>query len=249
MRSGLTLMLIPLLTSIGAARADDRHAEQPEAPSLIIVDTPPAVRKAPAVTASPPPVDVPAERGPVSARVQSRKSGVSFLLCMDTGLVRGISCAPSLGVGVDAVGVTYRPGFGIGSSTTTTNQFRLICEAPCEVSLASGSYPLALSHDGGEPILVRGAIPLFRDSIVDGRYVNRDPMRKAGWSVFGIGFISGVVMMIAGLNLDADGDIVSVKNGALVGGGVALMGASVVIGVPMLTRDDKAYIDVYPMEK
>lgn len=242
------LMLISLLTSIGAAHADDGAAEQLEAPTLIIVDTPPAARKAPAVTTSPPSVDVPSQRGPVRARFQSRKSGVSFLLWVDTALSRGIGVGPSFGVGVDAVGVTYRPGFGIGSSTTKTNQFRLICEAPCEVSLGRGWYPMALSHDGGEPILVRGAIPLLRDSIVDGRYVNREPMRKAGWSVFGIGFISGLVMMIAGLNLDADGGIESVKNGALVGGGVALMGASVVIGVPMLTRDDKAYIDVYSME-
>ena len=249
MRSGLALILVSLLTSIGIANADDREEARPEAPSLIIVDTPPAARKTPTVTASPPPLKVPSDRVPVRARFQSRKSGVSFLLWVDTGLSRGIGVGPSFGMGVDAAGVTYRPGFGIGSSTTTTNQFRLICEAPCEASLARGTYPMALSHDGGEPIIVRGAVPLYGDSVVDGRYVNRDPMRKAGWSVFGIGFISGVVMMIAGLNLDADGGIESVKNGALVGGGVALMGASVLIGVPMLTRDDKAYIEVYPMEK
>ncbi len=249
MRSGLTLLLISLLTPIGIAKAHAGEKAQPEVPSLVIVDTPPAARKAPSVTASPPPVEVAPDRVPVRARFQSRKSGVSFLLWVDTGLYRGIGVGPSFGMGVDAAGVTYRPGFGIGSSTTMTNQFRLICEAPCEASLARGTYPMALSLDGGEPIVVRGAVPLFSDSVVDGRYVNRDPMRKAGWSVFGIGFISGVVMMIAGLNLDADGDIESVRNGALVGGGVALMGASVVIGVPMLTRDDKAYIEVYPMEK
>lgn len=249
MRGSPMLMLISLLTAIGTAHADEGTEAQPQAPSLIIVDTPPAARKTPVVTAVPPPVKVPSHRAPVRARFQSRKSGVSFLLWADTALSTGVGAGASLGVGVDGAGVTYRPGFGIGSSTTTANQFRLICEAPCEASLATGSYPMALSHDGGEPILVHGAVPLYGDSVVDGRYVNRDPMRKAGWSVFGIGFISGVVMMIAGLNLDADGGIESVKNGALVGGGVALMGASVVIGVPMLTRDDKAYIDVYPMEK
>jgi uncharacterized membrane protein len=73
-------------------------------------------------------------------------------------------------------------------------------------------------------------------------------MRKAGWWVFGAGFIAGVIIMLAGLTVNVDGGFESVQNGALFGSGMALMGASIVIGVPMLTRDDRASIRVYPLE-
>jgi hypothetical protein len=135
------------------------------------------------------------------------------------------------------------------SARTTVRGYDLICEAPCEVSIPIGDYALGLSLDGGPPVVAKPLASLTRRSIVDGRYIDRSKMRKAGWWVFGAGFIAGVVIMLTGVDYESDSSqIESIRNGTLFGTGIALMGASILVGVPMLTRDDRAMVTVYPLE-
>jgi hypothetical protein len=237
-------VLFSVLACVGTAGAQQSaDTKTPDEPTIII-DAPPK-RVQPRANRT---GEVPLHMQAVRARFHSPTSGVSFFLRGGTARFRGVGAGPSLDVGFDRAGVSYRPGFGVYSSTTTTKKYGLICEAPCEASLAWGQHSMALSHDGGIPVAVSEPVGLFGPSIVDGRYVDRSKMRKAGWWVFGAGFIAGVFIMIAGLTVNVDGGFESVQNGALFGSGMALMGASIVIGVPMLTRDDRASIRVYPLE-
>jgi len=248
MRLLVPAALTCFLVFVSAARAQtDATAEHSEIPTVII-DSPADPVKPPARDGFNFPVEQPAPLPAVRARLQSRSRGVSFFLQGGTVHSGGVGAGPSYSVGVDRAGVTHRPGFGVYTAKTVTRGYELVCQAPCEVSIASGHHSMALSLDGGIPVPVEEPVALYRSSIVDGRYINRAPMRKAGWAVFGAGFIAGVIVMIAGLDVNAEGGFESVTNGALFGAGLALMGASIVIGVPMLTRDDRAHIRVYPME-
>jgi len=244
MRAGIALALSSALACAGTAgaqqSADTKALDEPS----IVIHAPPKRAQPRADRAG----EIPLHTQAVRARFQSPTSGVSFFLRRGTARFRGVGAGTSLDVGFDRAGVSYRPGFGVYSSTTTTRGYGLICEAPCEASLAWGQHSMALSHDGGIPIAVSEPVGLYRRSIVDGRYVDRSKMRKAGWWVFGAGFIAGVIIMLAGLTVNVDGGFESVQNGALFGSGMALMGASIVIGVPMLTRDDRASIRVYPLQ-
>lgn len=248
MRVGLAVTLSWLLIGVGLARAQSDVTGEPSEAQPVIIDTPADSKKPPVRDAFTPPKDLPPPVPAVRARFQSQTRGISFFLKGGTIFARDVGLAPSYGVRIDQVGVSHRPGFGVYSGKTTTKDYDLICEAPCEASLAWGHYWMALSLDGGVPVPVDEPVGVYSASIIDGRYVNRAPMRKAGWAVFGAGFIAGVVMMIAGLKVTEEGGFESVKNATLFGTGLALMGASILIGVPMLTRDDRAYITAYPMK-
>ncbi len=228
----------------------------PLASARAVADSAAQVVDAPSEHAEPPPprgfnpTPVPEVLIPaVRVHFWSPTRNVSFFILADSLRSRGIGPGGGVGIGVDRAGATFRPGFGVYSSKTVARAYELICDAPCEASVAIGDYALGLSLDDGAPVVAKPMASLTRRSMVQGRYIDRSKMRKAGWWVFGGGFIAGVVIMLTGLDYDTDNNqIDSVQSGALFGTGMALMGASIIVGVPMLTRKDRATITVRPLE-
>lgn len=157
------------------------------------------------------------------------------------------------------LGATYRDvtagaaKFGLEYHTTgypsysgrVARGYAPICEAPCVATLYPGIHRMALALNEGYPLDVPGAVHLTVDSIVEGRYVDKERMRKAGSTIFFIGVIAGMVMMLAAASYSD----FSQSNYPVFYTGLGVMSAGIAIGVPLMTRNDEAYIDVYPLER
>jgi hypothetical protein len=63
---------------------------------------------------------------------------------------------------------------------------------------------MALSLDGGKPVNVAQPVDLTTESIVEGRYVDKRRMRKAGWATFIAGSLAGMALTFASVNYRYD---------------------------------------------
>jgi hypothetical protein len=75
--------------------------------------------------------------------------------------------------------------------------FTAICIEPCAARLVPGTYRLALSKEGGDPVPVAERVALDRPAVLHSSYVDRSGLRIAGWFVFAAGAIGGFVMSAA----------------------------------------------------
>lgn len=121
-----------------------------------------------------------------------------------------------------------------------------ICTAPCEVSVATGSYTLALSRGTGAPVATDHRIVVNGPAIIRGKYVSHRSLRKAGWVVGIGGLLGGLIVSSVGSEmrdpLGQDGGF-DLALGLELGGAVmALAGPGA--GLWMLLQKDEAIIEV-----
>lgn len=191
---------------------------------------------------------------PVRVRFQSPTNGVAFHLRMGGSYssVSGVSFGVGLGGGYGWGGYGWG-GYGIGYGAApyygeiVTRSYQPICEAPCDATLLSGRHRLALSLHGKPPIEINDPIDLSVDSVVEGRYVDRSRIRKAGWAVFAAGAITGMALMFASVNYRYDpiyGQ--QIRYPAMFYTGVGLFVSSIITGSVLASQDDEASISVYP---
>ncbi len=127
-----------------------------------------------------------------------------------------------------------------------------VCDAPCGARLEPGVYHLAVSKDGGRPVPASEAAVIHGPSTVRSEYVDNSGVRALGFTLAIVGSIGGVVMIAASATnqtaCDASGCFNSEKiDGPLLGGGIAVLVGSVVVGSILGSRHDAAHVFVEPL--
>ena len=151
-------------------------------------------------------------------------------------------------------GITFhrRSASAIGTGGAAFG-YDVMCTAPCDVSVPSGTYRLGLSHRGGVAVEAEEdvVVPPGR-STVEGEYIDRSGTRTLGWVVFGASLAS--FMVVPGLfakeecedraysGRDCEDVIPDV--GYLVGGAVSIGG--VIASMLMVSASDQSRISVSP---
>lgn len=244
------------------APKDETTEEAPSSP--VVIDTPPP-RTAPLPPESPlvlqRPGSVLLSGTPVRVQFRSPTDGVSFQLRMGGSYssFSGVSFGAGWGwggPGWGSWGWGYPgwgyPGWGWGGvapyyGEVITKTYQPICEAPCQATLLSGRHRFALSLGGGRPVDVAQPIELTSDSVIEGQYVDRRRLRKAGWATFAAGAVAGMALMFGGVDYSNDpwqGD--QIRFPPMFYTGVGLFVSSIIAGGVLAAQDDKAYLKVYP---
>jgi len=260
MRVSIALFLLATLSGPESVEGQGSSTTPLDDTSYEVIDAPPPP-EAPSVVA---PAGVVLDRPgrvlvsgtPVKIRFQSPTDGVSFHLRLG-GSYSSIS-GVSFGVGWGGYGWGGYgwAGYGIGYGAApyygevVTRAYQPICEAPCDATLLSGRHRLALSLYGNRPVEINRPIDLSTDAIVEGRYVDKSRMRKAGWAIFAAGALTGMALMFASVDYQYDplyyGE--QIRYPAMFYTGVGLFISSIITGSVLASRDDEAYADVYPVK-
>lgn len=242
------------------APKDETSEEAP--PSVVVIDTPPA----PSSMLTPPsgvvlqqPGKVLVSGTPVRVQLRSPTDGVSFQLRTGGSYssISGVSFGAGYGWGWG--GWSY-PGWGWGYpgwgavgvapyyGEVVTKVYQPICEAPCDATLLSGRYRMALSLGGGPPVEVPQPVQLIGDSVVEGKYVDKRRLRRAGWATFAAGAVAGMALMFASVDYRTDpfygGD--QLRYPAMFYTGVGVFVSSIIAGAVLAAQNDEAHVDVYP---
>jgi hypothetical protein len=255
MRVSIALFLLASFIEPAVAHGQATATTPKDERSYEVIDTPPP----PAVPPGTPSTGVVLDRPgrvllygtPVKIRFQSPSDGVSFHLRMGGSYssVSGVSFGVGWGGGwgwggYGAVGYGAAPYYG----EVVTRAYQPICEAPCDATLLSGRHRLALSLHGNRPIEINQPVDLTADSVVEGRYVDKSRMRKAGWAVFAAGSITGMALMFASVNYRYDPVYYGqqIRYSGMFYTGVGLFIGSIITGAVLASQDDEAYANVYP---
>ncbi|MEM7437809.1 MAG: hypothetical protein AAF436_21845 [Myxococcota bacterium] len=257
------VFLIPLLPLDGARAiaqpATPTQAETLRDDGVEVIDAPPTGPE----PAAPPtiqsdsvildrPGQVLLKGTPVELEFRSPTNGVGFQL-LAGGAYSSIS-GVAYGVGLGGYGAWGYGGYGLGVSPyygeVVTKAYQPICETPCRATLLSGRHRMALSLRGGPPVNVRQPIDVLEPSIIEGRYVDKSRLRKAGWAIFVSGAVAGLAMMFASVDYRNDPFNVGnqIRNPGVFYSGVGIFLSSIIAGSVLGSRNDEAYINVYPLE-
>lgn len=254
----VSIALISCAIAIEPAVALGQAGTPKDETSYEVIDTPPPQTTPPPIPSTGVILDRPGRvllhGTPVKVRFQSPTNGVGFHLRMG-GSYSSIS-GVSFGVGYGWGGPGWGwGGYGVGYGAApyygevVTRAYQPICEVPCDATLLSGRHRLALSLAGNKPIEINQPVDLTADSIVEGRYVDRSRIRKAGWAVFAAGAITGMALMFASVNYRYDplyGQ--QIRYTGMFYTGIGLFISSIITGSVLASRDDEAYVDVYPVK-
>jgi len=262
MRVCIALILLALVIQPAAAFGQQAPGAQPkdEPSSIVVIDSPPQSRPAP-------PQQVPStgiildrpgrvllSGTPVHAHFRSPADGVSFQLRVGGSYssISGVSFGMGYGWGGPGWGWGgYGVGYGVAPyyGEIVTKAYQPICEAPCNATLLSGRHRLALSVRGGKPVDVAEPVDLTADSIVEGRYVDKSRMRKAGWATFVAGSIAGMALMFASVNYRYDPFFEDqIRYRPMFYTGVGLFVGSIITGAVLASQNDEAHVNVYPVQ-
>ena len=252
----LTMVMQPVAV-YGQAQSTASPRDEPS--SIVVIDTPPPPQAGAPQVQTPSTGVVLEQPGrvlisgtPVRAHFRSPTDGVSFQLRMG-GSYSSIS-GVTFGVGYGGYGWGYGGYGGYGAAPyygeVVTKAYQPICETPCDATLLSGRHRMALSLNGGKPVDVAQPIDLSADAIVEGRYVDKGRMRKAGWATFVAGSIAGLAMMFASVSYNNDPFVNGnqIRNSGVFYTGVGLFVSSIVIGAVLASQNDEAYVNVFPVE-
>ena len=103
---------------------------------------------------------------------------------------------------------------------------------------------MALALNEGHPLDVERAVHLTTDSVVEGRYVDKRRMRRAG-AMFGlVSMVAGTVMILVAADFQNRRGI----NYPVLYSGVGLLSVGIAVGLPLSMRRDEVSIEVYPLE-
>ena len=255
MRVSIALILIASVVGPARGLAQTTTVTPKDGSSYEVIDTPPPPT-APTHTS---PTGVLLERPgrvmlvgtPVRIRFQSPTDGVSFHLRTGgsystiSGVSFGVGFAGGFGWGGYGIGYGAAPYYG----EVVTRAYQPICETPCDATLLSGRHRLALSLQGKRPVEITQPIDLSTDAVVEGRYVDKSRIRKAGWAVFAAGAITGMALMFASVNYRYDplyGQ--QIRYRPMFYTGVGLFISSIITGSVLAAQDDEAAVNVIPAE-
>ncbi|MGB8328976.1 MAG: hypothetical protein WCE62_02525 [Polyangiales bacterium] len=271
-RHSIALFMIGVVMQPLGAFGQQAQAAQPrdEPSSIVVIDSPPPptqrVVPSPGVILERP-GQVLLSGTPVRAQFRSPTDGVSFQLRVGGSYssISGISYGmgwggwggwgwggpgwgwggPGWGWGGYGVGYGVAPYYG----EVVTSTFQPICEAPCDATLLSGRHRIALSLQGGAPVNVPEPIDLTTDSIVEGRYIDKRRIRKAGWATFIAGSVAGMAMMFASIDYNYNAFYGNqIRYQPMFYTGVGLFVSSIITGAVLASQDDEAQVTVYPVE-
>lgn len=186
---------------------------------------------------------------PVRVRFQSPTAGVSFHLKSGTIHTETKGWWLDLGIIFSKDDTAFDPGFGVYSSDSETKEYVPICEGRCEATLPAGVHRIALSLHGGKPLEPKHPTVISTDSIVEGRYRNRRAVRIVGWVLWGVGSVTGTMMMLLSTNDTEELYTLDIRNKAAFYAGVGLTVVAFGVGIPLAVQKDKAIIHVYPLDK
>jgi hypothetical protein len=146
---------------------------------------------------------------------------------------------------------------GRGMVAVVVKGYDHICPAPCDKTLPSGSYRLALSQGGGTPAEADSPIHIDGPSTVRGTYVSNAGLRVAGWVVMVGSLAVGMGMSFAGLAQKSQDCSAQQYGGTclptystdtgLLYGGVAVMTVGPLASLFLIFQHDHADISVVPL--
>jgi len=117
-----------------------------------------------------------------------------------------------------------------------------ICRDACVTRVPRGQYRFALALDDGAPVPL-APVNIEQPSTLRAEYIDRSGYRTAG-AVVGIGgILTGIVMVAASLTTGHGDDHV---NGPLMGGGIAVIATSAILGSILGLQKDQARMVVSP---
>jgi hypothetical protein len=259
----VALILLAMAIQPAAALGQQTPTAQPkdEPSTIIVIDSPPRRQPGPPQPQTPStgvildrPGRVLLYGKPVHINFRSPSDGVSFQLRMGGSYssISGVSFGMGWGWGGPGWGWGgYGVGYGVAPyyGEVVTKAYQPICETPCNATLLSGRHRLALSLQGGKPVDVAQPVDLTADSIVEGRYVDKSRMRKAGWATFVAGSITGMALMFASVNYRYDPFYGSqIRYPPMFYTGVGLFVSSIIAGAVLASQDDEAHVNVYPVQ-
>jgi hypothetical protein len=125
-----------------------------------------------------------------------------------------------------------------------------VCEGPCVVQLAQGSYQFALAKREGRPVAAAQAIVVDGPLVLHGTYVDRGPLRAAGVILGVAGAVGGVIMIVASVHCGDTAGVCSARgsvDGPLLAGGIGVLVGSTVLGSVLLTQRDSASFALTPL--
>lgn len=198
-----------------------------------VIETPPQLGGIPAPHA---PIGALPKEEPLHLLFRSANKGVSFHLRLGATYRDVTAGAARFGLHYHSTGYPAYTG-------KVASGYAPICETPCVATLHPGIHRMALALNEGYPLDVSQAVRLTGDSIVEGRYVDKSGMRKAGSMIMFVGTIGGMVMMLAA----ADYGNFSLTNYPVFYTGLGLITVGLAVGVPLTTRSDEALISVHPL--
>jgi hypothetical protein len=259
-RHSIAVFLLAMVLGPADASAQPAATEPKDQPSsIVVIDAPP---QAPppqqpstgVILRRPGPGRVTLSGTPVPVHLQSPTDGVAFQL--RTGGSYSAISGVSFGVGYGWGGAGWGwGGYGVGYGVAPyygeviTKAYQPICEAPCDATLLSGRHRFALSLDGGRPVDIAQPIDLSVESVVEGRYVDKSHLRRAGWITFVAGSVAGMALMFASIDYRGDpyfGD--QLRYGGMFYTGVGLFVSSIITGAVLAAQNDEASVTVYPVE-
>jgi hypothetical protein len=114
-----------------------------------------------------------------------------------------------------------------------------ICTAPCEATMAAGSYSFALSRGTGAAVPVEDRVVASPGATtLRGTYTSYTGVRVAGWITLVGGAIGGTALVATSFSGDGEG-----RKGQMIAGFV-VMGVGMTVGWVLTLKSDEAAIDV-----
>ncbi len=166
----------------------------------------------------------------------------------------------------ESVGVGYVfAGRASGVVAMRAKQFKRICGAPCASTLEPGTYHLAMSKGERAPVQDDEAITIDSPSRVTAKYTDNAGVRVAGWVIWGATLAVGTVMVVEAFGTSQNctgatqigsgmygftdpGSCTSstTTNAGLLGGGLAVAGVGMIVGLVMALHHDSVTFSVTP---
>jgi hypothetical protein len=199
-----------------------------------VIDAPPQSAESPLL---PPPIGALEQAKPLRLLFRSPTKGVSFHLRLGATYRDVPAAAARFGLDYHSMGYSAYSG-------EVATGYAPICETPCVATLFPGTHRMALALNEGHPLDVERAVHLTTDSVVEGRYVDKRRMRRAG-AMFGlVSMVAGTVMILVAADFQNRRGI----NYPVLYSGVGLLSVGIAVGLPLSMRRDEVSIEVYPLE-
>ena len=115
-----------------------------------------------------------------------------------------------------------------------------VCDGPCTTQLPAGTYHFAIAKDGGRAVPA-GGVALQGPATIRASYDDRSGVRIAGDVILVAGIVGGIAMVVASADHKTCDDFgcSSDVNGALLGGGIAVIIGSAIVGTILASQRDR----------
>ena len=121
----------------------------------------------------------------------------------------------------------------------SSQEYRVLCTAPCDASLPPGEHRLALSYDGGKSVEFLDPVRVKSPMTLKGTYDSNAGLRGVGVGVILLGGLGGTLLMLAAIHGSGGPPDTGLL---LAGGGVSITG--VLVGLGLAFMQDSATFEV-----